>query len=155
MVFKLILIVFIMINGEYFASRTIAHLVPAIDSLGTKQCEGRFKRISPKSNNLDGIIFNFDVFEEELDVLIERGEIEDFDKKIRATITNEFWKNKSLDYLRRQKDKYKGFLRNLSLKENGSGNYHFKANLNTKNEDKAFFAVLNCIIKPVLYSFSN
>lgn len=144
-----------MINGEYFASRIIEHLVPVIDEFGTKQCKNRFKRISPKSDSLDGIVFNFNVCKEKLDVSIERGYVKNFDEKIKATVTNEFWKNKALSYLKKQKTKYKGFLRNLSLKENGSGNYHFKANLNTKNEDKAFFAVLNCIIKPVLYSFSN
>ena len=144
-----------MINGEYFAGRTIEHLVPVIDELGIKQCESRFKRISPKSDSLDGIIFNFDVYKGKLDVSIERADVKDFDEKIRATRTNEFWKNKALSYLKKQKDKYKRLLRNLSLEENGSGNYHFTANLGTKNEDKAFFAVLNCIIKPVLYSFSN
>ncbi len=144
-----------MINGEYFASRTIKHLVPVIDESGIKQCEGRFKRVSPKSVNLDGIIFDFEVCGRELDVLIEKKYIEGFDEKIKSIRTKEFWKNKALSYLKKQKDKYKGFLRNLSLEENGSGNYHFTADLGTKNEDKAFFAVLNCIIKPILYSFGN
>ena len=32
---------------------------------------------------------------------------------------------------------------------------YFKAELNTKNEDHVFFATLNCIIKPIVYSLSK
>lgn len=144
-----------MINAEYFAGRIIKHLAPVIDDLGTKQCESRFKRVSQKSVNLDGIIFDFEVCEEELDVAIERKDIERFDEKIKSIKTTEFWKDKSLSYLRQQKNKYQEYLKNLKLEKNGSGNYHFIADLCTKNEDKAFFALLNCIIKPILYSVGN
>ncbi len=144
-----------MIDGKYLAGRTIKHLAPRIDQLGMKQCERRFKRISEESVSLDGIIFDFNVCGEELDVSIEKKQIKGFAKKIKAIRTSEFWEDKGLIYLRQQKDKYSQFLRNLRLDQNGSGNYHFKADLNTKSENNAFFAVLDCIIKPVLYSFIN
>ena len=145
-----------MINGEYFAGRTIEHLVPTIDTrLGIKQCQGRFSRVSSNSLNLDGIVFDFNVSGGELDIVIEKKDIPNFDNKVKDINDKVFWKNSSLTYLKKQKNKYGGFLDDINISLNGSGNYHIKTNLKTKNEDKAFFAVLNCIVKPLIYSFGS
>ena len=144
-----------MINGKYFAKRTIAHLNPILDALGTKQYEKRFKRTSENSINLDGIHFNFNTNKNHLEIMIEKEDLKDFEEKIKSIRTKEFWQQKSLMYLKKKRKKYETYLKKLNVKSNGSGNIYFNADLNTKNEDKAFFAVLNCIIRPVLYGLSK
>jgi len=144
-----------MINGRYLASRTIKHLSPIIDKLGHKQAGRRFQRVSEKSVSLDEVHFSFEADKDSIEVRIDKKDVSDFYEKIKATRTRVFWKDDRLHYLKKKRDKYRTYLSNIKITENGEGNVYFNANLKTKNEDKAFFAVLNCITKPVLYNLSE
>jgi len=145
----------LMINGKYFAGRTIDHLTPVIDGLRTKQCARRFQRVSKNSINLDGVYFSFNADKNHLEITVERGNIGDFYKRVGSVIKEDFWKDERLKHLRKKKNQYQRHLPKIHVSENGSGNVYFNADLETADEDKAFFAVLNCIIKPVLYSLSD
>lgn len=144
-----------MINGEFFAKRTVAVLNPYVGRLEDKSFGGDIRRISDKIVNIQGIHFGFYTEKKQfektfLDVVVEPlADKKDFDKHIENIQTRNFWNQEGLEHLKKQKNKYTKYLENLKIELNGEGNYHFKGILNTNNDDKAFYAVMNRIIRPV------
>jgi len=144
-----------MIDGKYFAGRMIKHLNPKVDNLDTKRYQrGQVQRLSENSDEIFRVKFNFSVDNQTLDILVEKiGE--DFTDKIKRIKEKGFWKDESLGNLREKRNTYKEHLGHLTIFENGNGDYHITADLQTKNEDKAFYSVLNCIVLPIVHSINS
>jgi len=141
-----------MINENYFVSRIVGHFNPEVDHLGTKRHrESEVQKVSENSVHLYGVNFSFHVdktkVKKELEVVV--SDVPGLGLEVIKT--RKFWKDPSLLHVREKRNQYKYLLKYFNISCNGAGNYHFKAELDTNNEDKAFFAVLNCIVKPVLY----
>ena len=66
-----------------------------------------------------------------------------------------FWRDPSLALLRKQREKYGGYLLNGRFEINGEGHYHFRAQFRRKEGDninfkRALYALMNHVVKPVL-----
>ena len=160
---------------EEFAKRIIAHMNPEIDSYGTRAADKVIKAHSDNSVVLYGIHMSFYVNNNEaesnfpnpwdkqpikstgkpkgIEIIVEKTSDSDFLERVEAVLTKDFWKDSCLVHLKKNKRKYSGIIKNLFGEVNGEGNYHFFMDLNTNSDDKAFFSVLNIVIKPVCCSF--
>ena len=85
-----------------------------------------------------------------MEIKVENNGDEDFSEKVKQTQTKEFWKGEKMKFLRGKRRKYLGCLENLQLQPNGQGNYYITADINTNNEDKVVFGILNNIVKPIV-----
>lgn len=134
-----------MIDGEYFAGRTVFH---AINEMNVS--DKIVRRNSPNKVVFYGIDYVFNVSGDELDILVEHvdsKEQKSFNDYLERTQEKNFWDKDFLIHIKQKRNEFKGYIANLRLEKNGNGHYHFKAKLKTKSEDKAFFAVFNNIIR--------
>jgi hypothetical protein len=134
-----------MINGDYFASRLVSH---ALENM--KVNPKRVLKRSEGKTDFYGIEYAFKADSEGFDVEIEpvdQEKLEEFNRFLKSTQERDFWKKDFLHSLDRNRRKYRKYLGNLCLELNGNNHYHFKGKFKTKSEEKAFFAMLNHVVK--------
>jgi len=136
-----------MIDEKYLTKRFISH---AINNMNVS--DKLVRRLSDKSVCFFGIDYFFEIGGDEIDVkveLVDPQEKKAFNDYLGKVLEPTFWKKGFLIHLKKVRDDYKSYLHNLRAEINGNGNYHFRAELKTKNRDNAFFAVFNNIVRPV------
>ena len=147
-----------MFNTEYFTNRILDHFTPKVGEKSGLRQYGRtrlYERMSDTDLKLNGHIFRFYINKEGLEIVIEKEDIRDFGKKIKAINTREFWQDQRLTYVKQKKNKYLRVLGDLEIKIKGGGNYRITAKFKSENKDHVISAVLNSIIKPTLYSLGK
>jgi len=104
--------------------------------------------------DINGVVFKIDSDGKNLEVLISPEDVaewEGFCKYCDGLQKDDFWQNEKLSRLRELKNKYNGFLLNQRVeKDDKSEFYRFKAEFKSDKEDEAFFAVLNCVVRPFM-----
>lgn len=141
-----------MFNGAYLARRTAEHMNVTYGP----RC-GQVDQLSGSRVVLGGIEFIFDVGgkvgEKQHPFSVKITPPADdpgFRQHIDSVQTPEFWRRPELLKLRQNINQYERFVEGKSIqKRMEGGSYVFEGVLATNNESKAFFTILNMVVKPV------
>jgi len=146
-----------MITGEFFSNRLIKHM----EDYGYRD---KVKLVGDKSVDLLGIYLTFDVGsklpngERDLEIILEdsRKNSEDLFNHLEKIGTSEFQKENFPPNLRRKMKRDLQYLNIEDLENSNNGTYKINAKLKTQNENKAFFAIYNNLVRSLLvYTLRN
>jgi len=140
-------------HSEYIAKRIVQHLNErGFYGDGIKRHVGALDR---EYVDVLGVTFGITLKDGKLEMIIDPNEDgRDFErfKDYMARMENPgFWENPNLKRLKEQMTKYRSCIKNPQLsREPEDTHYRFRADINIKNEDNMFFAILNNIIRPII-----
>ena len=140
-----------MITGEFFSNRLVRHM----EDYGYRD---KVKLVSDNSVDLLGIYLTFDVGnklpngERNLEIILEDSgkNSEKFFSHLERIRTTKFQKENFSSNLRRKMKRDSQYLNMGNLENSDNGSYKINATLKTQNEDKAFFALYNNLVRSLL-----
>lgn len=140
-----------MIDGKFFRNKLVQHM----EEYGYRD---NLKRFGENSIDLLGIYLTFSVGEKsssgerDLEIILEDsdGKSDNFLEHLEKMQTRDFQKENFPPNIRRKIKRYSQYLNIGDLENPQNGTYKLNAKLKTQNENRAFFALYNQFIRPLL-----
>lgn len=139
-----------MINGKFFGNRLVQHM-------GGYGYTGKVKNVGDNSVDLLGLYLTFDVGtklpngERNLEIILEeKNKSNDFFEHLEKMQSRDFQMENFPSNLRKKMKRYSQYLEIGNLENPENGTYKLNLKLKTQNENRAFFAVYNNLVRPLL-----
>ena len=139
-----------MINGNFFGNRLVKHM-------GDYGYTGKVKKVGDNSVDLLGLYLTFDVGnklpsgERNLEVILEeKNKSSSFSEHLEKMQSRDFHMENFPPNLRKKMKRYSKYLEIGNLENPENGTYKLNLKLKTQNENRAFFAVYNNLVRPLL-----